>query len=55
MFPNAARLVRFILDWKKHHLEVNFAEKTLAGPFTDIEIHIACSEYGAKLQSETAQ
>jgi hypothetical protein len=55
VFPNAARLVKFIFDWKKYHLAVNFSEKTLTGSFTELEIHIAQTEYGAELQGETAE
>jgi hypothetical protein len=52
VFSNQAKMVAFILAWKKYNMEVNFSEKTLYGAITETEMDIACAEYGASVKRE---
>ena len=50
VFPNTAKLVEYILAWKKFDLVVNFSDRSVTGELSDIEIRIACAEYGASIK-----
>jgi hypothetical protein len=47
VFSNHAKMVAFLLAWKKYNMKVNFSDKTLYGDLTEVELDIACSEFGA--------
>jgi hypothetical protein len=52
VFSNQAKMIAFLLAWKKYKLDVNFSNKTLCGDLTQTELDIACTEYGTTIKEK---
>jgi hypothetical protein len=50
VFSNQAKLVAFLISWKKYNMKVNFSDKTLYGELSETELDIACAEFGATVR-----
>jgi hypothetical protein len=50
VFSNQAKMVAFLLAWKKYNMKVNFRDKTLSGDLSETELDIACSQFGATVK-----